>query len=293
MSRPYLIEGHDYQRNAAGVRVLHYLCHMLREADRDAFMTSYVLNPHWNTRTADEEMQREIARDGIVVYPEVEDGNPLQARHVVRYLLNIPGRIREATFTERELTYYYCGLLEQYAPQNSRQLFIPIVDTRVFLTYSLPIREQKMVYRLLRRDEKIALKWFGKGKETPELPETKNAVEITLDWPDNPRLLANLFQMMGWFYSYQPYGAMVIESRLCGCPTVVIPNRYWDREAFARGTPGGMDGLAWGTAPEEILRAEQTLFAFPDAYHRYCAGAFFPQFWAFLRETEAWANSES
>ena len=103
--RPYRILAHDYRRTSAGIRALHKLCHYLNEYGCEAWVTPSVVNEEWNEAVADEEMVAELAADGIVVYPEVEDGNPLSARRVVRYLLNVPGRIRRATFLPGEMTW--------------------------------------------------------------------------------------------------------------------------------------------------------------------------------------------
>jgi hypothetical protein len=135
----------------------------------------------------------------------------------------------------------------------------------------------------------LRLCWVGKGSSTPPIPETEQALHITFDWPATADELALLFQTSRIFYSYTNYTAMIIESRLCGCPTIVIPNRLWTRERFAAGTPGGMAGLAWGTSEEELKSARRTVDGFQYDY-RDLVQAFDEQLHRFVQQTQEWAN---
>jgi hypothetical protein len=273
--RPYLICSHDYRRTSAGVRALHKLCHLLNEAGLEAWVDSAVVNPEWKERVAGEAEIRELARDGVVVYPEVEDGNKYQARRVVRYLLNIPGRIRKATFTEGEMMFRYCDLLWRWCPGVGRRLFIPVVDQEVF----------KPWWWQGGRDG--GLVWVGKGNEVERVPETAGCKEITLEWPGSWEELAAEYGRAEVLYSYQPYGAMVIEARLCGCPVVVMPNKYWSYEGFRAGTPGGMSGLGWGV--KGLSWARSTVRDFPGDYERYLRGCEH-DVEGFVKATQEWGE---
>lgn len=276
--RPYLILAHDYRRTSAGVRVLHRLCHLLNEFGCEAWVTPSVVNPEWTEHIADEGLVSDIAAEGIVIYPEVENGNPLQARRVVRYLLNIPNRIRPATHLPGEMVWCYCGLLRDWVPSDDRILFVPVVDKSTFRQGGNgPSRSGPV------------LAWIGKGAGTEPIAETRNALEITLDWPATADEVAWLFQTSRVFYSYANYTAMIIESRLCGCPTVVIPNGLWTREQFAAGTPGGMAGLAWGVALQELQWAWRTVKGFEYDYAEQVR-QFDDQLARFVRDTQEWDN---
>jgi hypothetical protein len=274
---PYLIVSHDYTRISAGVRALHLLCHHLNERGYPAFVTSPVTCPDLNTPAASPAAIGSLSKQGIVVYPEVEEGNPLGALRVVRYILNIPGRIRgSGQFADNELLYCYCGLLRRFVPHRDRVLTIPVVETDVFNnTDPIPHREGT-VY------------WVGKGKDTPRVPEVEDSVEITFDWPETRRGLAYLFKTSKWFYTYQTYTALTIEARLCGCPTVVIPNGRFDRQDFR--WPPGMDGLAWGTDLEELQRAYLTVDRFPLAYQQQVVERFPHQLDMFIWVTQGWSS---
>jgi len=275
--KPYLIVAHDYKRISAGARVLHLLCHHLNEMGCQAWVVQCETNPWLRTPVARDRTAEWLTEDGIVIYPEVENGNPLGAARVVRYLLNIPNRIRSAEFLPGEMTWCYCDLLSPWVPSDDRVLYVPVVDETVFQPRQDSARKAIKIY------------WTGKGADERRVPETSDALEISFDWPTTAGALALLFQMSQIFYSYTNYTAMILESRLCGCPTVVIPNGLWHREQFVAWTPGGMNGLAWGTAKHELARAQSTVGAFQHDYQEYVAG-FDERLARFVQQTQEWAD---
>jgi hypothetical protein len=195
-----------------------------------------------------------VCADGIVVYPEVEEGNPLGARRVARYILNVPGRIRgSGKFGPDELLFAYCGLLRRFVPSDDRILTVPVVERDLFGPGDAPLPRRGSVC------------WVGKGRDTPRIPETDGMAEITFDWPETRRAVADLLRQSEWFYSYANYTALTIEARLCGCPTAIIPTGLFRREDFERYPPGNT-GLAWGTDPRELAWAAETVGQFPEAY---------------------------
>jgi len=259
--RSYLIVSHDYTTKSAGVRALHRLCHALNQHGREAWITSPVVNPDWNTPAADAETQAALARDGIVVYPEVEDGNPLDARRVVRYLLNKPGLVRPARHLEGEVRFAYCGLLRPFVSDYDHILYVPVIERDLFYPPQEPAERAGSLW------------WKGKEAKTlsvilDEWPEP--SLEIAPDWPKTRRELADLFRGAKRFFSHTCYTALVLEARLCGCPTVVFPNEHWSsRIEFQIRTPAGMAGLAWGM--DNFRWAENTIHMFPPAYDRLAA----------------------
>src|SRR5437588_2935093 len=87
--------GYSYMHS--GVRCQHLLCHHLNRLGYRAYIGLHgrqVTNASLNTPAGDLDMLEQFRRDGvadIVIYPEVTQGNPLNAQRVVRYLLNRPG----------------------------------------------------------------------------------------------------------------------------------------------------------------------------------------------------------
>lgn len=281
--RPYLIFSHDYRRTSAGVRALHLLCHHLNERGYEAWVTSPVVNPEWNTPSAhgDPDTKDRLCEDGIVVYPEVEAGNPLHARRVARYILNRPGFVRGKTeFDPAEELFCYCGLLREFVSSDERILTVPVVDTDVFWNYPPVDRCGGMV-------------WYGKEFDGRSIQGTDSLCEITLDWPATAGELADLFRRSEIFVSYTAYTALVIEARLCDCPVLVVSDMYTFSD-LKTGLPGGVDGLTvWGDAgfidwrvALGLMRARETVADFNGAYMRHIAG-FGHQLNCFIRITQA------
>jgi hypothetical protein len=271
--RPYLIVGHDYRRTSAGIRALHKLCHLINTlGDGVAYVLADVVNEEWNTPQADAEVIEWIADEGIVVYPEVEDGNPLEAKRIVRYFLNRPGLIRKAKYTQGEYAFCYCGLLRRFVPSDDRILTIPVVDTGLFYD------------RGFERYGEVV--WWGKWDGPDVLDYQRQGMrKITLDWPEDHETLAALFQCTRIFYSYTDYTMLTIEARLSGCPTVVIPSSFYSADVFAEGSPGGIAGLAWGPSLGQIKRAFSTVRSFKHQYMEYIE-QFGEQFNRFLEITQ-------
>src|SRR5689334_8505261 len=106
----YFVYAPAYDENSGGITFLHRLVHELRALGEEAYI--YPISPltgSWWRRTARRLRARltprpvasnldtpiwnptRIPAEGIVVYPEIVAGNPLQAQNVARWLLFKPG----------------------------------------------------------------------------------------------------------------------------------------------------------------------------------------------------------
>ena len=81
MSR-FIIEAPPWHHLSAGVQVMHKLCYMLTKAGYDAYMTN-PSNPALGNKAWDGVMND----DDYVIYPDCTIGNPLNGKHVIRYML--------------------------------------------------------------------------------------------------------------------------------------------------------------------------------------------------------------
>lgn len=231
---------------------MHYLCHYLNEAGYEAWVTSPVVADGLNTPTADEKTSRWICEEGIVVYPEAEAGNPLDAGRVVRYVLNRPGFVGgDIVFNERETVFCYCKMLTKFVREWAGVLTVPVIDMDTFYDRQLD-----------RRGEVF---WVGKETGISRILNERGMREITMGWPQDRVGVAALFQTARIFYSYTDYTMLAAEARLCGCSTVVMPSGNYSRDEFGS-LPGGLHGLAWGPSLGEIETAQRTVGAFRRAY---------------------------
>ncbi|SCW34038.1 Glycosyl transferase family 2 [Pseudomonas peli] len=275
---PYYIYAPDYRRTSAGVRVMHMLCDALMRTGHEAYVTASVLNPELMTPQLTDgvvKLHRTQGLEPITVYPEIVEGNPLNAGVVARYLLNRPGFIEgSGKFGEEDILFAYSRDLLIPGIPDDRVMMLPPFDLTVF---RLPENPEKRVsgkvcyYRGRRGDLYI---------DPSLLPP--DAVEITAQWPVSWEEMADLFQQCETFYCCGS-SALGAEAALCGCLCVVILEEGAPRIGVHETQS---DGVAWGVAPEELERARSTLPQVRDNWLRLEA-EFWPALDHFIEVTQA------
>ncbi|WP_233282032.1 glycosyltransferase [Pseudomonas mangiferae] len=276
---PYYIIAADYRRNSAGIRVLHMLCDALIRSGHEAYIYAQVMSPELMTPRLTDlvvELHKTAGVEPIVIYPEIVDGNPLDANVVVRYLLNKPGFIQgSGVYGPDDLLFAYAKGLLQYCADPRNVLYLPAVDLRVFQPPKDPATRipGKVCYYLGRR---------GHAEIDPALLPP-DAVQITPQWPDSWEGLAELFQQCEYLYCGEASG-LVVEAALCGCLGVIVPNTAAPHLIAPDET--GMYGLAWGLAAHELQRARETLPLLREKLESE-ARAFWPQLDHFIETTQA------
>jgi hypothetical protein len=98
----YIYTG-SWRDNAAGIKVMHFLCDALNRTGQQAFLVignhnrgTVVLNTKLNTPVLSRDLARlHLQRGEIprVIYSETIMGNPLHASCVIRYFLNYTGAL--------------------------------------------------------------------------------------------------------------------------------------------------------------------------------------------------------
>ena len=263
---PYYIITNRYARTSAGIKALHLLCHSLNALGERAFLIidpfhppqlsthPDLLTPLLTSRIMESHFERGLTP--ITIYPETIPGNPYQAPFVVRYFLNYPGLLGgENSFDPSEFSISYSETLGRSIENNKLVLFIPTSDPSLFTPKPSVKRMGTCFY---------ATKYLDVHNGNL-LAVTKNSVQITRDRTDSPtpKQIAELFRKSELFYCYEN-SALVIEAILCGCPAVFLPNPYLTESIGANEI--GWDGIAWGTDPEEIERAKQTVMKARENY---------------------------
>jgi len=241
---PYLVWTPPYNRRSGGCKVLHALAHYLNVHGAPVYITTDVQNPEWpiNCITNNKSISTLSSCGAIAVYPEIIFGNPYDCKTVVRWVLNTPGKLGGPTaYPPEDLVYIFSrsydvfgGLPDElvlHYPQVELNLFYDTNSTRAGICF-----------------------YIGKGYDTQRIPETSNAVEITREWPEEQKDLASLFRTSELFISYDTVTSLHDNSRLCGCPTILIPG-YCQKEEIHPDL--GWDGM--GVTMEELPRAKETM----------------------------------
>ena len=250
--RPYYIVAPAYTRYSAGVKVLHRLCHLLNVQGQSAFLVTCGVNPDLVTPVLNDpivDAHYRQKRTPIVVYPERLAGNPLHGRCVARYLLNYPGLLGgPRAFEASDLLVWYTENMKKDCQCDGPVLSISAVDAEVFIPPPEGTRREGSCFyagKFRRRS----------GEELS--PITQNSVEIPSggDEEESQDELAALFQRSEVFYCYEA-SSLAVEAVLCGCPTVLLPSRFFSKPVI---DPMNWTGVAWGNSPEEVERARRTV----------------------------------
>lgn len=182
----------------------------------------------------------------IVVYPEVIFGNPLGAKHVVRWLLNV---------------YPYKGVYVGEQPRGADDLFICYRE--VFNDYTLnptcrQVQLQHFNHDLYKRTN------FGhregncfiirKGNTRSDLPETVSGI-ILDSLPDEEKV--KVMNQCEYCYSFDTQTFYSTVAAICGCVSIVIPEQGKTRADYLSEGEKGW-GIAYGTSPEELEFAKRT-----------------------------------
>jgi hypothetical protein len=221
----------------------------------------------------------ELGIKPIVLYPEVVDGNPLEADCVVRWVLNFPGLLGgDAIYPDTEMVIAFSKVLALAVGPETPVLHMPVLNEEVF-NPGMPRPRSGAAFYASKYKEVHAGAVFG-------VPE--DAIEITRDKPDSqtPEEIAEILRSVEMLYVFENT-ALATEAVLCGCPAVFMPNPWLDKPIALHEL--GWDGLAWGDDPAEIARARATIERGKENYHR-TIDAFFDQLDDFIARSQAKAT---
>ena len=193
-TRRYVIAAPPFEHNSAGIRVLYDLQKWLILAGLDAIVCTWF--PGYPI---------EQFVDDIVIYPEVVPGNLFKAKRVIRYIMNVPGKLGygEKQYDHNELLVAYSSELAHYA--NGMILQVPSIEP--FFNKEGCIKMSDAFY-------------VGKGKNLGLHPE--ECIEITKTFPPSRLEVAHLLRSVKTLYMYDDFSMLGIEAELCGCSVKLI-----------------------------------------------------------------------
>jgi len=172
----YTIYSPPYVNYHGGVRALHILKDELNKRGYQASM-------HYDYHV----------EGSFVIYPEIQPGNPLNAKHYCHWLLN-----------NRDLP----GLTFAWAE-----------DMRTDNLLTVNIIEPDIFYPRYNKREGVAY-WIGKGDSSGFIiPE--GAIEITRTRPALRTQVADLLASVEYFLTFDDYTSLTIEATLLGTPTLI------------------------------------------------------------------------
>lgn len=183
----------------------------------------------------------------IVIYPEIIVGNPLQAKHVTRWILNTPGVIGgDGIYGPNDLIYKYANYFN--APDESRVSGI----LSAFET-NLEIFQDFGMQRDIKRS-------YAQKKFKGEINEPEDSVRIDgIPSKGGNRMLAHIFNTSQTFYNYDNASFHSVQAALCGCLSIIHDDGKITPQEWRKKSDCFRYGIAYGTSPREIKWAGETI----------------------------------
>lgn len=267
----------SWRENAAGIRVLHYLCDSLNQAGFSAYLVLH--NPfeskiQTNQKLTTPVLTQDLAdlhfkqgRVPTVIYSETIPGNPLRASRIVRYLLNYPGALGgPLTFQPDELLVSYTKAIKDSSSQESALLFLPAVKRD-----ELPIVKE--------RDPNLRLIYAGKYRAFVGLPPQVSVYPVTEIYRDGPLRqsrteVLDLLSKASVLYLWEN-SSIASEAILLDTPCVFIQNEFLGK--IIAETELGLEGITFSNTEAGLEEARKSL---PLAKLRYLKAE--NEFWEHL-----------
>ena len=283
--KKYLIVTPSFSENNGGAVVLHRLCHLLNENNREAYLFPIVENLQLNRLNYKEILPRFIKKqlrepfrrlktnktlntpvlyklpegvstgEYIVVYPEITFGNPLKAKNVVRWLLHNPGH---DSATGKETKEYFYGKNELYFRYGSffKAFENPGSTTSSHLLNIMPSRQHQYNTENASTDRQGTAYCIRKGVSKPVTHDLSDS--ILIDGKKHPEI-AQIFKKVKTFICYDSYTAFSDFAALSGCDSIVIPETgvtidEWRPNIEDRyGVAYGYENLEWARETRQLL----------------------------------------
>ena len=229
MRKPYTIREFEYNPTSGGIKVMYSLYGALLLKGEEV-MANAIFPP-------------EI--DAIGIYPEISQGNELQTKHVVRYILNKPGVMTQngvpgpTTFAPTDCLFTFSKMFMDLP--DDRCMFLPAINTEVFYD------------RKLKRTKNAV--FVGKGRATqPHIGD----VFIDRTTARDQEALAVLLNECQVLNTYDPVSAMTEIARLCGCRVNYLAPDYTKKDYLLY--EPGINGMSFPLEGDEIAPLDTKAF---------------------------------
>ncbi len=243
-----------YKDTIGGIIVLHKLVSVLNKVGHEAYLTTipeffrgevFNISSRFNTPFS---FDFDLKND-IFLYPEIVNGNPLNGKNIVRYILNDGHRAdrdnRMATWGDNDYWLYFTKhFYDSYREENYLHIIDPKLD--IFQDYGFD-RTQEACFNYGKQSHQI---------ETLNQIHPKNAIQIDRSWTDEK--LVKLFNTTKRFYSYDYKTYLNALASLCGCESIIVPHPETSRKEVMEKQPGNKYGISWGVDPNELKEASST-----------------------------------
>ena len=214
---------------------------------------SFILktNPHFDTPVIDLNKAYSLAKNDnvVVIYPEIMSGNPLEAKHVVRWLLHDPG------FHTKKIYYEPGELYFRFTEAINPFIFPGSHTSNEYLTVThFPLHLYNQIDALKEIDRKGSAYCLRKGiskKITHDLHDS-----VCIDELSHSEI-SEIFKRVKYFYCYDTLTTFVHLAVVCGCKVILMPDsgilkKDWGSEIDQKMVSYGVDEINMPTMEPEL-----------------------------------------
>lgn len=264
----FVIYAPPYDENSGGALVLYKLYALLLELGYEAYLQPFVrgdvVERYFRGFRYDPRMvfynyrqriyywlkspyplrfaSRGKLRDPVVLYPEVVTGNPVGAKKVVRWLLHRPGfHTNAGNYGPDDLYFYFDKQFDDPALNKDTDNHLRVLENFSHVYFQKNFGPRAGACYLVRK---------GAGRPLGYHP----ADAERLDGKSHAQM-AEAFNKYEYFYSYDLYTMYSRFAAVCGCKSIVVPEKDLDINEWHR-DPLNHYGLAYGI--DDLPRAEAT-----------------------------------
>jgi len=231
-SRSFIVLVPAFRTHSAGIRVMHTLCNELNEGGRTAYLMFYrfrtdgtgidVYVPDGDSEycklhtsiprlpaCTDIGRFRDLIDSAYVIYPEVVFGNPLNARRVVRYVLNSPAA--NGYSMREDKNDYIVAFSGAYWP-NPHFIAAMMFEEPLFNDEnSRPAMERTM-----------DCTYIGKGVSFGDCFRIPGSILIERNWPADKESLSIMLRNTRYFYTWDTVSQTNLDALRCGAIPVAV-----------------------------------------------------------------------
>jgi len=253
--------------NCGGYVVMNYLCQNINDLNHPNFYSKIYIpdgsKPIYtfpNTFYTDTD---EIFDDNtIIVYSEFVDGNPLNCKHVIRWLLQYIYNY-SSNWKNTDLIYNWSN----YTNNKTEKILSNTYFSKIFKNNNKTER--------IKTCYVIKKGYQYHGHITFFHPNDS----IFIDYKASHQEICDIFNECKYFYCYDPNSMFAIYAVICGCITILYPTKdktkeeYFKISFYNRNNKIYNYGIAYGNSEEEIKFATDTLeegeFMYKELFESY------------------------
>ena len=257
----YVIFVPNYNNSIGGNLALHSLSENLSLLGEEVYITCQYKREHSLTKSIDikSNFWSFLSKENtIVVYPEIIENNPLNAKHICRWLLNNPGAFKKFDAYEPEGIFFRYNKYFNYEKYDKE---IPVLNTYISKVKTFTplqnknIKRKRIIYSLRKINQE-------KLKRYPIKTEWELIHFNSIDKTIFDLEIRNIFRNSKYYISYDHCSYMTVLAALCGCIPIVIPDERYSKEEWKNIFPIQRYGVAYGF--EDIEFAKETLHLVKD-----------------------------